>query len=364
MEVIYNNDESYIQIYYNIKDFDIKNNKILFDLDNTIIKPKRLNHTFYSESDYTDWIYTYDTVKETLKKINKTHNIYIITNQKILTKNNKLKPNYKIWIKKLELVLKDLDIPIKLFASLEHDNYRKPNIGSIDILNIRLNKNDIYCGDALGRKNDHTDTDLKFALNLNIKICSPEYIFLKEKNNFGILVYPKLPTKTIHSFSYNISIKELIILVGLPASGKSSLSKKIVRDNYKNNKYIIVEIINQDNLKTINKCLSETEKFLSKNISIIIDKTNPTIKDRKLFIDLAKKYNYKSTCIIFNTNKDLAVHNNHYRAYKTKTELIPTIVYNKFNKYYEEPNKLEGFDNIININSMCPIDLDYFKFFY
>lgn len=363
IEVIHNNTESYVEIYYNLKEFKNKDKIILFDLDHTIIKPKRPKHTFYSDTDYNDWIYTFDTVKDKLRKLSKTHNIYIITNQKILTKNNTLKPIYNTWLKKIEMVLKDINIPIKVFASLDYNKYRKPNISSIDILKIKLDKNTIYCGDALGRIHDHTDTDLKFALNLNIKICSPECLFLNHHNKIGKIAYPILPTDTIHKFNYKISVKEMIILVGLPASGKSSLSKKLVRDNYLSNTNNI-QIINQDMLKTLDKCLVETNKYLSNNINIIIDRTNPTIKDRKKFIDLAKKYNYKLTCIIININKDLALHNNYYRAYKNKTELIPNIVYNSFIKYYEQPSKLEGFDNIINVNNMSPIDLDYFKFFY
>ena len=41
-----------------------------------------------------------------------------------------------------------------------------------------------YCGDACGRENDFSDTDLKFALNLNIPVFTPEYIFLNNNEYF------------------------------------------------------------------------------------------------------------------------------------------------------------------------------------
>jgi len=43
------------------------------------------------------------------------------------------------------------------------------------IENIYNNKLKYYCGDALGRQNDHANTDLKFGLNLGFHIFSPEY---------------------------------------------------------------------------------------------------------------------------------------------------------------------------------------------
>jgi len=37
--------------------------------------------------------------------------------------------------------------------------------------------------------------------------------------------------------------------------------------------------------------------------SVIIDNTNPKKDDRKYFLDLAKKYNYKTRCFYFLTPK-------------------------------------------------------------
>ena len=33
-------------------------------------------------------------------------------------------------------------------------------------------------------------------------------------------------------------------------------------------------------------------------------------------------------------------------------------------KKYNEPNKEEGIDNIKIVNPLCPVDLDYLKFYY
>ena len=218
MEIKQDDNLTYIQVFYKKHN---NNKSVLFDLDHTIIKPKN-NKTFYKKDYSGDWEYVYPCVKNKLREINNTHNIYIITNQKVLKTNT----DKQVWLEKIKMVLEDLDIPIVIFAALSNDFYRKPQTGSIDILNIKLNKNTYYCGDALGRKRDHSDTDLKFGLNLNIKIYSPEYIFLNKSIDIPKIIYPVLPMLNISSFKYVFKSKELIILVGPPASGKSSFSKK------------------------------------------------------------------------------------------------------------------------------------------
>jgi bifunctional polynucleotide phosphatase/kinase len=373
MEVKYNVETPYVIINYKQNDYKLKENYALFDLDHTLIRPLRLAYIFYN-SNPNDWMYLYPQVKNKIISYSKTHNIVIITNQKGLIKSDNLTNKYFVWLEKMKLVLKDLDVPIKLFASLKDDKYRKPNTGCIDILNIKLNKNSFYCGDALGRNmidfKDHSDTDLKFALNLNIKIYSPEYIFLDNKNYIGNINYPKFPEKTILDFKYKIGEKEMIILVGPPASGKSSISKKLVKEYYKNN-YSFIDIVNQDELKTVKKCIDKTKNILNKNGSIIIDKTNPKKEDREIYIKLAKQYNYKVTCIDIVGEKGclaadtILLHNNYYRSIKNNISMIPHVVYNIYFKNYKKPKLEEGFDKIIEVKPMIPYnDLDYFKYYF
>jgi len=355
MEIKQDDNLTYIQVFYKKHN---NNKSVLFDLDHTIIKPKN-NKTFYKKDYSGDWEYVYPCVKNKLREINNTHNIYIITNQKVLKTNR----DKQIWLDKIKLVLEDLDIPIVIFAALSSDSYRKPQTESINILKLKVDKNSYYCGDALGRKRDFSDTDLKFALNLNIKIYSPEYIFLNKTNDKPKLTYPIIPMLNISNFEYDFRSKELIILVGPPASGKSSLSKKLIIEHYKTNKNNII-IINQDKLKSLDACLKITKQSLENSDNIIIDNTNSNRDTRKLYIDLAKKYNYIVTCIIIDITRELCEHNNLYRASKNKINLIPDIAYRMYYKKYSEPNKEEGIDNIKIINPMCPFDLDYFRFFY
>ena len=81
------------------------------------------------------------------------------------------------------------DVPIRILAGLsKFDVYRKPNIGMFQVVEevyrsngfqIDLGKS-VFVGDAAGRmaaqgkRKDHSDTDLKFALNVGLKFLTPE----------------------------------------------------------------------------------------------------------------------------------------------------------------------------------------------
>ena len=111
--------------------------------------------------------------------------------------------------------------------------------------------------------------------------------------------------------------------------------------------------INQDKLKTKQKCIKKCKIALSNNESIVIDNTNPTIEIRKEFINLAKEFGYTITCYVMNVNKELAKHLNHFRHKKSngKKKLVPEIAYNVYFKKYDTPNINEGIDNIINVSN-------------
>ena len=73
----------------------------------------------------------------------------------------------------------------------------------------------------------------------------------------------------------------MILFVGSPASGKSTFWKTHLPTYTR---------VNRDTLKTREKCLKVAEEAMAKGENVVIDNTNPAAKDRKDFIDLAKKY--------------------------------------------------------------------------
>lgn len=339
-----------------IKYFRYTPNKdtVLFDLDDTIITTKG-KHIFPKNSSDWKWLFDEITVNKLKELTKQKYNIIFISNQSILKTEQNIN-DYKI---KIQMIAEELKINFKLYASLKNDKYRKPNLGIYEDYLSDLNIIS-YTGDACGRqqtetkKKDFSDSDYKFALNMNVPFYTPEEYFLKKECGrekcigFNIKEIKNSEKKEIvfknrDNFIDNKLELEMIIAVGVPASGKSTYFKKIFGDSDNH------VIINQDTLKTKAKCLKETNKALDNKMSVIIDATNPSKKTRKEYIDIAKKYNAVIKCFHFDTPIDLAHHCNNYRAITDEKEKISKMVYRIYSSKYEEPSLKEGFDQILNI---------------
>ena len=340
-------------------------NLALFDLDSTLIKPKKGKSP---RNPYIDYVYCYPNVIQKLQEYEKNnYQIIIITNQKVL----KTQQNIDKWIEKINKIQSELKIKLIVLASLADDVYRKPRTGFLEF--IQPNSNSFFCGDALGRMSDHSDCDFKFALNLGICCLSPEFVFknevelsLNDVDNIQINYAPIYKLDYYKTFRYfNLEVNsEVIIMVGIQGSGKSFLSKWIQQQNA----FMIYNIISRDVEGTMKKCLNKMEKSLESGHNVIIDNTNPTKESRKPYIELAKKYGYNVRIINIGKNGEdynMALHNNYYRHIKFNKPLIPNVALYKFLKDYQQPDMDEGVDDIINTNYMLPtLNPDYFKYWY
>jgi bifunctional polynucleotide phosphatase/kinase len=141
----------------------------MFDYDWTLVKPLS-NGTF--SKDLNDWRWMTEKVPEILQKYyEKGFCIVIISNQ---TKNTEMK------LQQINNVLSTLKIPSLISVGYE-DIDKKPNRTMFDIIikNKKIDmKKSFFVGDALGRQEDWSDIDKKFAENINIKkIYSPDDLF-------------------------------------------------------------------------------------------------------------------------------------------------------------------------------------------
>jgi bifunctional polynucleotide phosphatase/kinase len=322
-----------------------------FDFDSTLVCQKS-SKKFASEPD--DWIPLYPTVKDTLNKYyNDGWTIVIFTNQGGVEKK---KITLQSLTQRLNNFINYSGIPIYAFAAIKYDNHRKPHTGmwnkAIEILGQPTQA--VYIGDAAGRikgwdskdkkRKDFSCSDRKFAHNIGIPFQTPEQFFLKlqpsDKWEWGGFD----PAEFNDIYNRGNKTKEMIILVGPPASGKSTIAKKLSNHTR----------INRDTLKTKAKCLSACKKAIANEENIIIDNTNPDTLAREPYITLAKKADYNIVCFVLSISKDLALHMNNVRVAMTegKAKTIPTLVYNIFYKKFREspPKKEEGIDEIITID--------------
>lgn len=144
------------------------------------------------------------------------------------------------------------------------------------------------------------------------------------------------------------------MLVGLPASGKSTYADKIKRIEGDN-----CEIVSSDKMRialfgdvnhqTSNDIIFNTMKEVSKvhlinGNHVIYDATNLTSKNRIATLDELKKYSEFMDCIIFATPIDMCI-----KFDKSRERVVSETVINRMVKTFNVPMFEEGFDHILII---------------
>lgn len=157
-------------------------------------------------------------------------------------------------------------------------------------------------------------------MSLGIAFHTPEHFFLdqhcpEEKWSFGKFD-PKTWPKQMPLFSPSSTpllpdpgTCEVILFCGFPASGKSSFAQKHILSTG------CYEYVNQDTLKSREKCIKAVEASLRASKAVVVDNTNPDKATRAPYIEIAKKHNVPIRCFLFVADKELAVHNNYFRAF-------------------------------------------------
>ena len=344
-----------------------KKKLLSFDLDDTLItfgksgKSKSPNKTKDTPYKFTFYL---NKVKSKLDEYQKNDFIFaIFSNQNGITQGHIKESDFKDKIDKI--FSQELKYPIITFFAKEKDFYRKPCVGMFDLFTKKFNDNApldlsecIYVGDAAGRKksstykrNDFSNSDYKFALNCRLKFLTPEEFFLGEKSAYPIInnTLHDLDKNNNDHIKYDVSPnhKEAIIFIGSPGSGKSNFCE----NNLTPKGYIR---INQDTLKTRQKVIKCLEENLKAGNKVVIDSTNPEKNGRKEYIKICKNYGYYVRAFNFLVSKDLAMHLNNLRTInKNRKHLsgyVNAIPIHTFFKNYEEPEKNEGFDDIVEVN--------------
>ena len=349
--------------YKKDENFKFKEKILAFDFDGTLFDSLN-NNKFPLNKD--DLKIKDQKIFDKILKYSKEYCIIVISNQGGISKNKITLQEVK---EKLDFgmnYLRKMGLSIMICFSSDYDNYRKPHTGiwneiltqssfhNTEYMDNNLNNpyEFIYVGDAAGRiktktfKKDFSDSDRMFAYNIKAKFITPEeYIGLlsrewKWSNDF----YPlKNNFNTNKEIEITIGKKpEIIIMVGYPGSGKSTLSYKLSQKfNY--------NIVNNDSSKSFAKTKKEFINNLSQNKSVIIDNTNSSKKNRKVFIELAKNYKYNIRCIWIQCSLQLSYHLNQMRTEISGKKSIPKVAYYTFRKYFEEPTLDEGINEIIPI---------------
>jgi bifunctional polynucleotide phosphatase/kinase len=275
----------------------------IFDFDWTIVKPKE-GRKFPKDVD--DWQYIRESVPRIVKKYAKDHQIVIVTDQS------------KAWkIEQIQHVLADLEVEATVIIGVKT---QKPDTALFNKVFPKYDPEKLfYVGDAAGREGDWSDKDKLFASNLGIKFFSPEEIF------------PLDPVKALPKNAAAIKKREVVIMMGYPASGKSTIAKGL--DGYYR--------VDGDSLKTAAAMVKDAKKHVAEQ-SIVFDSTAGTKERRGEFVKFAKEHDLPVRVFWVQTSIDESMERNKQRAL-TGIKKIPDIAFYMFRKKFEEPSEDEGF---------------------
>lgn len=267
----------------------------LFDIDWTLIRPEK--GTLFTGYTAYRWLPGRLEIIKQLRE--KGYRIGLISNAKVWPQQKAEHVQNR-----LNQIYHDLGHQTLILAALQDDQYRKPNIGFLEIINP--GEGSFYCGDAAGRPEDHSDVDIQFAKQAGLKFYYPEDIF---------------PITNIPSEVYTTP-KVFLILVGVQGSGKSWYAQqleisgwiRISSDDYQSNKSRMQKAIQNG--------------FLTGQ-SIVFDATNPTINGRQEYIQLGNNAGY-SVAIVHLLNPGEARN-------KLRDKPVPAIALRTYWSRYEEP---------------------------
>ncbi|KAJ1812239.1 DNA kinase/phosphatase Pnk1, partial [Coemansia sp. RSA 2598] len=371
-----------------------------FDLDGTLINVKG---NWIHPKNANDWRFYHKHVPALLRRMyGQGYKIVIISNQNGLRQNKgarELTKRSVEYLDKVDQVARELDIPFTILVALDKNYMRKPSPGmwfmaEMDNGGLDVDReSSFFVGDAAGRPagwrpgvaKDFSDSDLAFARNAGVPFYTPEEVFndgifareqplplpepqawpigrfhpssiVSDHGPFDDLV-AELETEVVQAQKESKGV--LVVLVGPPASGKSTFSSTHLRP-------IGFERITMDDLKTRKKCESAVRDALAAGRCAVVDNTNPDEAARSGFVKIAADAGARSIAVVFGCeSRDLASHNNVYRSqlhqarYLTKPygekrlhlipsnfSAVPAVAYHSFFKRLAMPSESEGFSRV------------------
>ena len=307
-----------------------------------------------------------------------SYDIAIITNQgSVAVRPNPKTPkadqrSLATFKSKATSVLSQFDFPINLLAATARDIYRKPRTGMwkelLEEFDLEegegpdLSKS-MFVGDAGGRaangnrKADHACSDRDLATNLGIQFHTPEEFFLKDDPQpFTRYFEPKsflsetaTSTDTTPIVFEQKNKLDIVIMCGSPGCGKSTFY-------WTKLKPLGYERVNQDILKSREKCLKVASELLKHRQSVAVDNTNADTETRSIWVKLANEHNVPIRCVWFTAPVKLCEHNDTVRAIAgegfnpEKRTILPHSAFHSFKARFKEPRANEGFLDVVRVN--------------
>ena len=274
----------------------------LFDFDGTLVKAKEGRpHPL----DVDDWEFRRESVPTVLREFATRYRLVIVTDQS------------KPWkVDQIRAVMTHLGLSPTLLIAGSKEHY-KPATVLFDQAFPDVDKSRIafYVGDAAGRPQDWSDCDKVFAERIGAPLRVPEEVFP--------LAFP--PPRPIP-----VNGKGVVILVGFPASGKTTVAKTLTGHHR----------VDGDLFKTVPGMLKDARAHVAAS-SIVFDCTGSTKKKRAEFIQFAKDHGLPVRILWVTTSMETSMEQNKERAYRNGA-YVPPVAFYVYRKNLEPPTEEEG----------------------
>ncbi len=147
---------------------------------------------------------------------------------------------------------------------------------------------------------------------------------------------------------------EVVMIVGYPASGKSTLANDYIDEGH--------TYLNRDTVGgVILDLIPHLTKALKNGENVILDNTFPTVESRKAFIECAKAHKATIRCEWLTTSIEDAQFNACARMMEREGKILspeemktnkspnlfPPVVLFKYKKEFQKPTNGEGFDTVV-----------------
>ncbi|KAK0921091.1 DNA kinase/phosphatase Pnk1 [Friedmanniomyces endolithicus] len=351
-----------------------------FDFDDTIVTTK--GGTKFSRG-ADDWQWWNAAVPSRLKQLNDDgYAIIIVSNQAAVSLRTDAKSpkdgmrSVNNLRGKVMAVMNTLDLPITMYAATEHDLFRKPRTGMWEQMLKDYGLTDhgdidhekcFFVGDAAGReadksaglRKDHSCCDRDFAANVGIAFHTPEEYFLDAPVqpfvrtfdpaaylNNAELTAQTSATPAVFNKKHDVDI---VLFCGSPGAGKSTFYWTLMSS-------LGYERVNQDLLKSRDKCMKVATQHVVDGKPVVVDNTNADIETRASWVGLATKLKVPIRLVHFTATVKLCEHNDTVRALAgelmnpEKRTLLPKVAFTGFASRYQEPKIEEGFQDITTVD--------------